>query len=63
MSIMAFVVMALLSGLLLAATVAGERDIRRPVLYQTGDSSLGPLSVNWLGGMALLGAFLICLMT
>jgi len=63
MTIMAFVVMALLSSLLLAATVAGEWDFRRPVLHQTGDTSLGPLSVNWLAAMAFLGALLICLMS
>jgi hypothetical protein len=31
-------------------------------LTQTGDSSLGPGSVNWLGATAFAGAFLICVL-
>jgi hypothetical protein len=58
----AFVLMALISGLFLAVIAAGEWDLKLPGPPQFGDSSLSPSSVNWLGGMAFLGAVLICLM-
>jgi hypothetical protein len=60
-SLMAFFMMAAASVLFLSALVVGEEMIRIPVLRQTGDSSLGPRSVNWMGGLALLAAVLICL--
>jgi hypothetical protein len=61
MSILAFVLMASVSILFLAALLLGEGGLKLPALNQVGDSSLGPKSVNWLGAMALIGAVLICL--
>ena len=61
MSIIAFVVMASVSVLFMAATLVGEWNFNLPSLNQTGDSSLGPKSVNWLGAIAIIGAVLICL--
>ena len=58
-SILAFVVMALVTVLFMAATLVSEGNIKLPALIQTGDSSLGPKSVNWLGAVALTGAVLI----
>jgi len=58
----AFVVIGLISSLFLGVILAGEWDLKWPGLEQFGDSSLSPTSVNWLGGMAFLGAVLICLM-
>lgn len=60
-SLMAFYMMAAASVFFLAALVVGERMFVEPVLRQTGDSSLGDRSVNWLGGLALLMAVLIIL--
>lgn len=61
MSIIAFMVMASVSILFVAAMLVDELDLKRPVATQTGDSSLGPKSVNWLGAIAFIGAVLICL--
>jgi hypothetical protein len=60
-SILAFVVMALVTVLFMAATLVGEANIKLPALIQIGDSSLGPKSVNWLGAVAFTGAVLICM--
>ena len=60
-SIMAFVLMALVSTLFMAATLVGEGHIKLPALIRTGVSSLGPKSVNWLGAAAFTGAVLICM--
>jgi hypothetical protein len=54
-------VMASVSILFVAAMLVDELDLKRPVATQTGDSSLGPKSVNWLGAIAFIGAVLICL--
>jgi hypothetical protein len=62
MSLMAFVLMASVSVLFMAAAVVSEGNFKLPALKQTGDSSPGWQSVNWLGAFAVLGAFLICLM-
>ena len=61
LSMIAFVVMASVSILFMAATLVGEWNFKLPSLNQIGDSSLGPKSVNWLGGIAFIGAVLICL--
>jgi formate-dependent nitrite reductase membrane component NrfD len=60
-SLIGFGLMALVSILFMAATVAGESNIKLPELKQFGDSSLGMRSVNWLGAMAFIGAVLICM--
>jgi hypothetical protein len=60
-SIVAFVVVALVSVLFVAAMLAGELNFKLPALNQIGDSSLSPKSVNWLGATAFVGAVLICL--
>ncbi len=59
-SVLAFLVMASASVLFGAATVFRELNFRLPALTQTGDSSLSPQSVNWLGGAAFFAAVLIC---
>jgi formate-dependent nitrite reductase membrane component NrfD len=61
MSIIAFGVMASVSILFMAATLADKWDIKLPARNQVGDSSLGPKSVNWLGAIAFIVAVLICL--
>ena len=53
--------MALVSILLLVATLISEGNFKLPKLKQTGDSSLSRKSVNWLGAIAFLSAVLICL--
>jgi hypothetical protein len=60
MTVLAFLAMASASVVFGAATVARELNFQLPALTQTGDSSLRPQSVNWLGGTALLAAVLIC---
>ena len=60
MTVLAFLAMASASVVFGAATVARKLNFRLPVLAQTGDSSLRPQSVNWLGGTALRAAVLIC---
>jgi hypothetical protein len=60
-SILAFVLMALVSVLFMAVTVVSEGNFKLPALNHTGDSSLGARSVNWLGAVAFTGAVLICL--
>lgn len=50
MTVLAFLAMASASVVFGAATVARKLNFRLPVLTQTGDSSLRPQSVNWLGG-------------
>jgi len=59
-SIIAFIVMALVSSLLFVAILAGESEFKLNALRQIGDSSLTPRSVNWLAATAFLGALLIC---
>jgi hypothetical protein len=61
MSLLAFALMALVSILLLVATLISEGNFKLPKLKQTGDSSLSRKSVNWLGAIAFLSAVLICL--
>lgn len=61
LSIIAFVAMAAVSILFMAALLVSELALKRPVATQSGDSSLGPKSVNWLGAIAFIGAVLICL--
>ena len=61
MSSITFVLMASVSILFMAATMAGEGNFKLPALNQIGDSSLGPKSVNWLGAFAFIGAVLICM--
>ena len=56
-----FVLMAAVTVLFMGAFVAGQLDIRLPVLHQTGDTSLSGQSVKWLGAIALTAAILICL--
>ena len=53
--------MALVSVLFLAALVADELNLKLRTLTQSGDSSLSPKSVNWLGALAFGGAVLICM--
>jgi hypothetical protein len=53
--------MATVTVLFMAATVISEANIKMPALIQTGDSSLGAHSVNWLGAFAFIGALMICL--
>jgi protein-S-isoprenylcysteine O-methyltransferase Ste14 len=60
-SIIAFAVMASVIILFVAATVVSEMEIKLPQLTQSGDSSLSPQSVNWLGATAFITALLICL--
>ena len=60
-SIIAFTLMAVLTILAAAATVAGEMGLKMPELVQTGDSSLSPRSVNWLATIAFSAALLVCL--
>ena len=60
-SLLAFVLMASVSVLFMVITLVSEGNFKLPKLNQTGDSSLGAQSVNWLGAFALLGAILICL--
>jgi hypothetical protein len=55
-----FILVAIISGLLLTAIMAGEGELKLPHPKQLGDSSLGRTSVNWLGAIALLCAILIC---
>jgi len=56
-----FVLMAAVGVLFMGAKVAGQLDLKRPVLHQTGDTSLSGQSVKWLGAIALTAAILICL--
>jgi hypothetical protein len=60
-AVIAFIVMAGVSGWFAAATVAHEMGFQLPALTRRGDSSLSPQSVNWLAVTALIGAVLICL--
>ena len=60
-SIIAFGLVALVSILILTVTMTAECDLKLAPLKQTGDSSLSPGSVNWLGGIAFSAAVLICL--
>ena len=60
-SILAFALMAFVSVLFMAVTVVSEGNFKMPALKQTGDSSLGVQSVNWLGAVAFAGAVLICM--
>jgi hypothetical protein len=60
-SLLAFVLMASVSVLFMVITLVSEGNFKLPKLNQTGDSSLGAQSVNWLGAFALIGAILICL--
>lgn len=50
MTVLAFLAMASALVVFGAATVIRELDFRLPALIQTGNSSLRPQSVNWLGG-------------
>ncbi len=61
MSFLAFGSMALVSILVWTVTVAGKWNSKLVPLKQTGDSSLSPGSVNWLGAIAFGAALLICL--
>lgn len=61
MSVIAFALMASLTILFAAFIVGSEMKLQLPVLTQTGDSSLSPQSVNWLGSLAFVAALLICL--
>ena len=61
LSLIAFMMMASASVFFLTALVIGERMFELSAIRQTGDSSLSHRSVNWLGGLALLMAVLICL--
>lgn len=60
-SIIAFGLIALVSILILTGTMAGEWGFKLAPLTQTGDTSLSPASVNWLGAIAFSAAVLICL--
>jgi hypothetical protein len=60
-SIIGFIVIAAVSVLFMAATAVSQVNFKFPALHQTGDSSLGVHSVNWLGAIAFTGAVLICL--
>jgi uncharacterized membrane protein (Fun14 family) len=61
MSMIAFVGMAAVAILFLAALVVIELDFKLSALTQSGDSSLGKKSVNWLAAIAFSAAVLICL--
>jgi hypothetical protein len=64
MSMIAFVGMATVAVLFMAAMVVLEldfMDFKLSALTQSGDSSLGKKSVNWLAGIAFSAAVLICL--
>ena len=60
-SIIGFIVVAVVAVVFMAVTVISEGNFKLPELHQTGDSSLRGQSVNWLGVIALIGALLICL--
>lgn len=60
MSIIAFALMGSLTILFAACIAWSELKPQFAALTQTGDSSLSPHSVNWLGTLALIGAILIC---
>jgi type II secretory pathway component PulL len=60
-SVIAFVLMAVATAVLLAATVAREADFNLPALSYRGDTSLSRQSVNWLAAIAFTAAILICL--
>jgi len=57
----AFALMASITALFLAATLARETDIHLPAMTQSGDTSVGRRSVNWLAAIAMTAAVLICL--
>ena len=59
-TVIAFVVMAFVACSFAFATMAHEFNLRLFAPTQTGDSSLSPSSVNWLGATALAGALFIC---
>jgi len=59
-TVTAFVLMGAVLSLFGIATLAHELNLKLPVLTQSGDSSLSPRSVNWLGLTAFIAALLIC---
>lgn len=59
-TVIAFVLLAVTTILILAATMVFDLNLNRIKLAQTGDSSLSPRSVNWLAGIALIAALWIC---
>ena len=61
MSIIAFVLMASVTVLFMAASLFSEWSFKFPALKQMGESSLGRNSVNWLGAIAFIGAIIICI--
>ena len=61
MSIIAFTVMAAVTVLIMAATMASELNLELLVPTQTGDSSLSRQSVNWLAAVAFIAALGICM--
>ena len=60
MSIIAFALMAVVAMAFGFATMNLNLDVRIPELTQTGDSSLGRHSVNWLGATAVFFVAFIC---
>jgi len=59
-TVMAFAAMAAVTILFGAATMARELKFQLPARRQTGDSSLGRHSVNWLAATAFIAALVIC---
>jgi len=57
----AFDTMAAVAVVFLSATMVLETGVKLPRLTQRGDSSLGRNSVNWLAGVAVCLALLVCL--
>ena len=61
LSAIAFAVLAVVTIIIAGATMARELDLQLPAWTRTGDTSLGPQSVNWLVAIAFIAAVLICL--
>lgn len=59
-SIVAFVVCAVVASAFLAAMTFMESGLQWPEFKQAGDSSLGRNSINWMGGIAFATAAFIC---
>ena len=60
MSMIAFVLFAVVAVGVLAALTGMELGFKMPRLKPSGDSSLGPNSINWMGGIAFATAAYIC---
>jgi hypothetical protein len=61
-SLLAFALMALVTVGFALATLFREMELQWLEVRQTGDSSLGRNSVNWIAGLALGIDLVICLL-